>query len=371
MSKAVATAPKGGPDGKDVEDQFAQHLEYLRRLGRELGVPDLVDEYFTPVLGRWSDLHAEAEQWRAAAADVETVTDSLDKPLAKLDEGWNGAAADSFVEYMQQVGLAGQDLSEAMTIMGQVLDDTADGIREIVTELGGVLAETAESSSQAMAVPVQGDERTRQYLDLMRRPVRELFESARQVMEAFADLCGEAESSGATGADAFAKVTMDHPFPAENWTFEQPATPQQPPQDPPPADPQTDEAAADGTGGGAGAGGGVGGGGGSSAAVSGGGAAAPEAPPQPGSYAGASEPTTGGGATPRADAPAAASGAGAGGSGRGGAGMPMMPMMPMGGGAGGQGGDSDHKNRNRLVGDPTELFGKPEQTSAPIIGSED
>jgi len=92
----------------------------------------------------------------------------------------------------------------------------------------------------------------------------------------------------------------------------------------------------------------------------------------PGGYTGASEPTAGGGAQ-KTDVPAAASGAGggAGGAGRGGAGMPMTPMMPMGGAAGQGGGDAEHKNRNRLVGDPSQIFGKPEQTSAPIISSED
>jgi hypothetical protein len=51
-------------------------------------------------------------------------------------------------------------------------------------------------------------------------------------------------------------------------------------------------------------------------------------------------------------------------------GMPMMGGMG-GMGAGGQGGDGDHKSRSRLVGDPLDIFGKPEKASAPVIGDDD
>jgi hypothetical protein len=49
-----------------------------------------------------------------------------------------------------------------------------------------------------------------------------------------------------------------------------------------------------------------------------------------------------------------------------------MPMMPMMGGAQGQGGgDADHKSRSRVVGNPADIFGKPEKASTPVIGADD
>jgi hypothetical protein len=49
--------------------------------------------------------------------------------------------------------------------------------------------------------------------------------------------------------------------------------------------------------------------------------------------------------------------------------MPMAPMMPMTGQ--GQGGDQAHKSRARIVGNPQDIFGKPEKASTPVIGADD
>ena len=356
------------PDGTDVESQVATQLRYLSQLARHLGVVDPVEEYFAPVVGRWSDMHAEAERWRVVGQGVEQVTAELNKPLGRLDAAWDGAAADSFIAYMQQVGLAGNDLADAMIAMSEVLDQTANGIREIVVQLAGVLAETAETASQAMALPVQGDVRAREYLDMMHRPTRDLFESARQILDAFVQLC-----EGAEGEDAFRKVTMAHTFPAENWSVPSvPAPPSGVPGTPGgpgvPVDTTTGAADALGGFGGGGGGGGVPGLGGGGGGLPGGGAAAASATPlAPGNF------TTAGEGAPRVDAAPAAAAASAGGGAKG-PGSSMMPMAPMMGGAGagqGGGGDSEHKSRSRVVGNPQDIFGKPAKASTPVIGADD
>ncbi|MFC0115021.1 WXG100 family type VII secretion target [Kibdelosporangium aridum] len=190
------------------------NLDYLSQLCRDLGVPDIVEEYFAPVVGRWSDMHEEADRWRTAATAADEVTASLNKPLGALDAAWEGKTADSFVDYMQTVGLAGNDMSDAMHAMAKVLDKTADGIREIVMEMGDVLSDTAEASAQSMAMPL-GEERTRQHIETMRKPIRESFESVRQVLEAFVNLC-----DGVDGSKAFERVKMSHTYPTENWTVD-------------------------------------------------------------------------------------------------------------------------------------------------------
>jgi hypothetical protein len=65
----------------------------------------------------------------------------------------------------------------------------------------------------------------------------------------------------------------------------------------------------------------------------------------------------------------AAAGAVAGGVAR--AGTPTMAgMMPMGAMGLGQGGDRDHRAKQRVVTEPNELFGRPEQVVPPVIGEE-
>jgi uncharacterized protein YukE len=332
-----------GPDGKEIENQIAAQLGYLSKLARHLGIADPVEEYFAPVVGRWSDLHAEAERWRLVGEGAEQVTEALTTPLGKLDAAWDGEAADSFIAYMQKVGLAGNDLSDAMIAMADVLDKTADGIREVVVQLAAVMAETAETASDAMALPVQGDDRTREYLDLMRRPTKELFEAVRQILEAFVQLC-----EGVDGSDAFQGVAMAHTFPEDNWSMPQPAAPPTVPPPGEPVDTTTDKA-------GAGGGGGGGFGGGADAAK----------PLPAGNF------TVAGEQAPRLENPPAAAAAAASDAKSGGraGGMGMMPMMPMSGAQGG--GDGDHKSRSRVVGNPLDIFGKPEKASTPVIGADD
>lgn len=356
-----ATTPTpGGADGREISNRVGGHLDYLSRLAHDLGVPDPVEEYFAPVVGRWSDMEAEADRWRTVGDAAFEVTDALNKPLGKLDAAWDGEAATSFIDYMQKVGLAGQDLSDAMLALADVLDITAEGIREIVQQMGGVLADTAESASQAMVMPVQGDERTRQFLDVMRRPTKELFEAVRQVLEAFVQMC-----EGIDGSAAFQQVKMAHTFPEENWSAGTPKTPEtKTPVDAKNGTAGTDLAGAGIGGGGAGGLGGFGGGAGGGGLSGLGGANM-----SPGGYTVATEQAP----VPKPETSAAAASAtgtgGATGRSMGGGMMPMSPMMGMGMGGQGQGGD--HKSRTRIVGDPQDIFGKPEKASAPVIGDDD
>ncbi|MCP2165814.1 WXG100 family type VII secretion target [Goodfellowiella coeruleoviolacea] len=353
-------------DSGDVARDVAGHLDYLTQLTRELGVSDPVEEYFAPVVGSWSDMHDEAERWRRAGQAAEAVTAQLTQPLGGLDAAWQGADADSFLEHMRQVGLAGQDMSDAMTAMADALDQTASGLSQLVRDLAQVLAEAAELLSEAVMLPLLGEERARQYLDEMNRPTKELFEAVRDVLEAFVRLC-----DGVQGEQLFADTGMEHRFPDQNWTFTDPdATPAEPLKEQEPEKPAATGASGTSSAGTAGIGGaGIGGG-----SVGTGSLAAPgpqpEQPLQPGSYSATTpqeprpvEEKAGGRSAAAAAAAAAKPGAG------GMMGGGMMPMM--GGMAGGQQGEEEHKARQRLTVDPEEIFGEPEATAPPVLGEDE
>lgn len=330
-------AAPGGPDGAEIERGVAGHLDHLSQLCRRLAVPDPVEDHFSPIVGRWSALHAEADRWRELGASAEEVTTSLSSQLGGLDAAWQGAGADSFIDHMRQVGLAGHDLADAMTALASALDTTADGIREIARDLAAALADAAEAASEAMAVPNLGDERVRLYLDTLRRPTSELYESARQVLEAFVRLC-----EGIDGPSAFGQPAMAHAFPVDNWSM--------------PAVPPSELGVAAG----GGAGGGVGG-----AVPSGGAPSSVSQVLESGGFVTAVEYPA---APTAASAPPATGGAAAAHAGGGHTGMPFMPMTPM---MGGQDGGGEHKARQRLVGDSAELFGVPDPKSPPVLGEEE
>ena len=206
-------------DGHQLTQPVNGHLDYVSQLSRQLGVNDPVESYLTPVVGRWSDLHAEAARWRAAASTATQVTQTLRAPLGGLDAAWQGPAADSFLDYMQNVGLAGNDLADAMTAMADALDRTADGLRQIVAEMLGVLADTAEQASDAMSMPVGGEDRARQFLSEVDQPTSQLYDSVRDVLTGFVRMC-EGAQSGQT-------MKLAHTMPTQNWT--PPATTTRPP----------------------------------------------------------------------------------------------------------------------------------------------
>lgn len=350
----VAAAPTG-PDGKAIARGLDDHLDYLSRTARQLGVSDPVEEYFSPVVGQWNDMHAEATRWREAARALEDVSARVTKPLGGLDSVWDGADSDAFLDHMRKVGLAGGGVSDAMTALADALDATADGLRQIVRDLVEVLADSAENVSAAMVVPVQGEARAKKYLDDQHRPTKELFEAARQVLEALVKLC-----DGFDQSDAFAAIKLNHTMPATNWSFEAPKPP-----------PGTEDGTKSTKGGGGGGGGGFGGGGGGGLGGGGSAGGAPAAPPQPLAPGGAAAAVQGGSAPqpaaasagpigPAAGAPPAAGGMGG-----------MMPMGGMmGAGGGGQGGDQEHKSKTRVTASSTELFGKPTKAAPPVIGED-
>ncbi|MGW0523842.1 hypothetical protein, partial [Crossiella sp. NPDC003009] len=243
------TVPRdSGPDGRAAARGLDDHLNYLSRTARQLGVADPVEEYFGPVVGQWNDMHAEAARWRAAARSLDDVAAKVTKPLGGLDSVWDGADSDAFLDHMRKVGLAGGGVSDAMVALADALDATADGLSQIVRDLVEVLADSAENVSAAMVVPVQGEVRAKKYLDDQHRPTKELFEAARQVLEALVGLC-----DGFEQADAFAAIKLTHTMPEANWNFDAPK--------PPAPTEEGTKTAKGGDGAGGGGGGGFGGGG--------------------------------------------------------------------------------------------------------------
>ncbi|WNV90859.1 hypothetical protein [Umezawaea sp. Da 62-37] len=389
-----------GKDGRGIESEVGADLDYLSQLSRRLGVADLVEEYFTPVVGDWNDLHDEAERWRAAGQAAESVTEDLLKPLGRLDSAWQGASADSFVDHMRQVGLAGHDMSDVMVAMGEALDETAEGIRGIVQDMAEVFRDTADTVSGAAGLPLDGDARIVAHLDDLKDPAREMYESVRDVLEAFGRLC-----DGLSGEDPeFAGPTVEHAYPERNWQFAeagsaaggsragqagQAAQNEQTGQSsqavrsmsgslldtgsPAAGKPEAPAAVAGAVGGATGSvgggsvaggvpGGSVGGSAGSVGSVPAA-PAAPTQPTQPGGYTAVQEPRT----VEQAARPVAAAAAGGGGA-QGGQAAGGGMMAPMGGAGGQQGGDKEHKSKVRLAGSTEEVFGKPGKTAPPVVG---
>ncbi|GAA1279394.1 WXG100 family type VII secretion target [Saccharothrix xinjiangensis] len=366
-------------DGGQLAAAVGPELDYLSGISRRLGVRDLVAEYFAPVLGEWGELQDEAERWRAAGVVVERVTRDLTGPLGKLDSAWQGRDADSFVDHMRQVGLAGHDMSDAMHAMGEALDQTAEGVRGIVRDMARVYAEAADAVSGAAALPLDGDRRVVEVLDELHDPARELHEAARDVLEAFARLC-----EGVSGSEEFGDVEVEHRYPERNWAFDAPRGPSvdRPGEPAPgrpgaegPADPKPAAAGGGGAGGGGGGvpggggggvpGGGVPGGGGLGGGGLGGGA--PEQVQQGGST------TVAGPSAEPAPRPAAAAVAAGPAGAAAPAGMGMMGGMmapPVAGAGGQQGGDQDHKSKVRIAGSTEELFGKPGKSAPPVLGDD-
>ncbi|HWC83901.1 MAG TPA: WXG100 family type VII secretion target [Pseudonocardiaceae bacterium] len=411
-----SAAASGGPDGPALTNGVNGHLDYVSQLAGQLGVTDPVESYLTPAIGTWNDLHTEAGRWRAAASTATQVTSTLTRPLGGLDAAWQGQDANSFLDYMQRIGLAGNDLADAMNAMADALAKTADGLRSIVKELVDLLTDTAEQASDAMSVPVSGEARARQYLDELTQPSSQLYESVRDVLDAFVRMCNGVQGSGATGP-----ITMSHTMPASAWapsapagrssgqsaterpiditgntapagtaaTPAAPAAPATPAAPVTPAAPAAQPAAAAAPAGAdtgtaapapaaahAGSAGTAGLSGSASGGVPGGGDAisASHEPTQAGAVAGAVQQpdpsATQGQDSGHAGAAAGADGAAGAQSGeQGQSGMPGMSGM--GGMRGGQGGgDQEHKSKIRISGDIRDIFGKPDKTTPPVIGEE-
>ncbi|GGU63385.1 WXG100 family type VII secretion target [Lentzea flava] len=352
-------------DGRQIAAEVGPELDYLSRVSRKLGVVDLVHDYFDPLVGDWNDLREESERWRKAAKVTEAVTKHVAAPLGGVDARWQGKDADAFIDHMRKVGLAGGDMSDAMNAMADALEETADGVRDIVQDMAHVLADVADSVSGTAALPLEGDQRAIKHIEEIKDPIRQLHESARQVLEAFLKLCDGVSGDGGN----FGAVRMEHRYPDKDWTYTAPAKPEAKTPEPQKAS----ATAAAGTGGGTpstGGGGGVGAGGVGSVGAP----AATAAQPQQMQFGGATgvseqpPPSEKGGAA----APAAAAAGGRSGGAPGGAAM-MGGMAPMMGGMGGgqQGGDKEHKPKQRLTGSIDDLLGKPKKAAPKVIGDDD
>ncbi|SDF66688.1 hypothetical protein SAMN05216553_102572 [Lentzea fradiae] len=362
-------------DGRQIAAEVAPELDYLSRVSRKLGVVDLVHDYFDPLVGDWNDLREEAVRWRKAAEVTDAVTKHVSAPLGGVDARWQGADADAFLDHMRQVGLAGGDMSDAMNAMADALEETAEGVRDIVQDMAHVLADVADSVSGTASLPLEGDQRAVRHIEDVKEPVRELHESARQVMEAFLRLC-DGLSGEARGFDA---VRMEHRYPEKDWTYTAPAKQAVTLPEAATASATASAGAAVPAGGG-GAAGGVGGAGSGAGSSAGSGvgsagvpaAATPASPMQFGGATGVAEqaPAPAGGA---GTATAAAAVGGRPGGASGGMGMGMGGMGMMGGMMGGQqgGGDKEHKPKQRLSGTIEDLLGKPKKAAPKTIGDED
>ncbi|MFD4644091.1 WXG100 family type VII secretion target [Lentzea sp. NPDC058436] len=355
-------------DGRQIAAEVGPELDYLSRVSRKLGVVDLVHDFFDPLVGDWNDLREEAERWRKAAKVTEAVTEHVSAPLGGVDARWEGKDADAFLDHMRKVGLAGGDMSDAMNAMADALEETADGVRVIVQDMAHVLADVADSVSGTASLPLDGDQRAVRHIEEIKHPVRELHESARQVLEAFLKLC-----DGVSGeAGGFGAVRMEHRYPEQNWTYSAPAKPEA--KLPEPAKASVTAASATGAspGGGSVGGGGAGTGGGGVGGSVGAPAAATEQPMQFGGATGVAE------QVPPADrgagaGQAAAAAGGRSGAASGGMGGMMGGMAPMMGAMGGQqgGGDKEHKSKQRLTGSIEDLLGKPKKAAPKSIGDDD
>ncbi|MEU4253966.1 WXG100 family type VII secretion target [Amycolatopsis sp. NPDC026612] len=201
------------PAGEDITAAAEPYLAYLTDLTRQLGVTDPVETYFRPLIGRWADLGAEADRLRQAASVAADVSTRLDDQLGKLDAGWEGRDADSFVAYIREIGAAGGDLREALDALAGALDELVTTLRHVVVDLVEVLVDAAELLSETMLLPSGGAKRARAQLAETQDSAKALSETARDVMEAFDRLC-----QGVDDPDAASRtIEIRHRYPQERF----------------------------------------------------------------------------------------------------------------------------------------------------------
>ncbi|WP_290054817.1 WXG100 family type VII secretion target [Amycolatopsis solani] len=201
------------PQGEDITAAAEPYLGYLTDLCRQLGVLDPVETYFRPLVGRWADLGAEADRLRGAASVAAEVSTRLDDQLGRLDAGWEGRDADSFVAYIREIGAAGGDLEEALNVLAGALDELVESVRHVVVDLVEVLVDTADLTSETMLLPSGGARRARAQLEETQESAKALYETARDVMEAFDRLC-----DGVDDPDAASRsIEIRHRYPQERF----------------------------------------------------------------------------------------------------------------------------------------------------------
>ncbi|SFW45958.1 WXG100 family type VII secretion target [Amycolatopsis australiensis] len=316
--------PAATTAGEDITAAAEPYLGYLTELAGRLGVPDPVETYFRPLIGRWADLGAEADRLRQAAAAAAGVSARLEDQLGRLDAGWEGRDADSFVAYMREIGAAGGDLQEALTTLAGALDELVTTLRHVVVDLVEVLVDAAELLSETMLLPSGGTKRARAQLQETQDAAKALYETARDVMEAFDRLC-----DGVDDPDAASRsIEIRHRYPQERFKLHDTALNEAGAAD----EVMTPSSAAD---------------------------------PAEGRHTGSGTPADGQPADTTAQPPAPDGSANHGASG-----VPMMPMMGF--GAFGMGGGQGRRPaKTRPVTKPSELLGEPGMVAPPVIGEEE
>ncbi|MBE8525088.1 endo-1,4-beta-glucanase [Amycolatopsis sp. H6(2020)] len=338
--------PVAVPAGEDITAAAEPYLAYLTELSQQLGVIDPVETYFRPLVGRWADLGAEADRLRQAASVAAEVSARLDEQLGRLDAGWEGRDADSFVAYIRTVGAAGGDLHEALETLAGALDEMVTTVRHVVVDLVEVLVDAAELTSETMLLPSGGAKRARTQLQETQDSAKALHEAARDVLEAFDRLC-----QGVDDPDAASRtIEIRHRYPPERFKLHDDAlneAGEQAESESPTQAPAQAQAPA-------------------SASAS----ASADEVMTPSSAAGPAEGRHTGSGTPEPDQPAdpqpappaedrhSSS-----------AGMPMMPMMGF--GAFGSGGQARRPSKTRPTTKSSDLLGEPGLVAPPVIGEDE
>jgi uncharacterized protein YukE len=323
------------PAGEDITAAAEPYLAYLTDLARQLGVIDPVETYFRPLLGRWADLGAEADRLRQAASVAAEVSARLDDELGRLDAGWEGRDADSFVTYIRAVGAAGGDLHEALDTLAGALDELVTTVRHVVVDLVEVLVDAAELTSETMLLPAGGPKRARAQLEETQESAKALHETARDVMEAFDRLC-----DGVDDPDAASRtIEIRHRYPPERFKLHddalneagEQATTDATATAAAPADEVMTPSSADGQ--------------------------------AEGRHTGAGTPETAQPADPQPTPPAQQDHSSSGG-------VPMMPMMGF-GAFGSGGGQARRPSKTRPVTKSSDLLGEPGLVAPPVIGEDE
>jgi uncharacterized protein YukE len=346
LAKKAAPAPAApvvafAPDaeGDEIAATAEPYLAYLTDVAHQLGVIDPVETYFRPLIGRWGELGAEAGRLRQAASAAAEVSTRLDDGLGRLDGGWEGRDADAFVAYMREIGAAGGDLQEALTVLAGALDELVTTLRHVVVDLAEVLVDAADLVSETMTLPSGGAKRARVQLRETQDSAKALYETARDVLEAFDRLCDGVDDPDA----ATRSIEVAHRYPDERFRLRETES------GAPAAAGETTEPASE---------------------------SASDEVTTPSSASGdPAEPKHTGVGTPDAAQPADAapqpqpaedSSANQATS----SGMPMMPMMGF-GSFGGGGGQGRRQSKTRPTTSPSELLGEPGLVAPPVIGEEE
>ncbi|KDN20781.1 WXG100 family type VII secretion target [Amycolatopsis rifamycinica] len=340
-SPSAAAVPV--PAGEDITAAAEPYLDYLTDLSRQLGVIDPVETYFRPLLGRWADLGAEADRLRQAASVAAEVSARLDDQLGRLDAGWEGRDADSFVAYIGAVGAAGGDLREALDTLAGALDELVTTLRHVVVDLVEVLVDAAELTSETMLLPSGGAKRARAQLQETRDSAKALYETARDVLEAFDRLC-----DGVDDPDAASRtIEIRHRYPPERFKLHDDAlneAGEQAAAETASADEATTPSSADEV----------------TTPSSAGDATTPSA--AEGRHTGSGTPEPDRPADPPPSPPAEPDHGTSGG-------VPMMPMMGF--GAFGSGGQARRPSKTRPVTKSSDLLGEPGLVAPPVIGEDE